>query len=100
MHLILQKLTIVKIQIQVWKLSVHKAFQELNGLPIAVVFEEVDTTSSQMFWKFVGWLLLASVIEGMSLAFSEWGPGTPRSDSLLQQRMVLADILKIKTNPD
>lgn len=78
----------------------HKAFQELSGLQIAVVFEEVDTTSSQMFWKFVGVFLLVSVIEVMSLAFGERGPGTPRSDSLIQQRIVLADILKIKTNSD
>ena len=41
----------------------------------AVLFKEVDTTSPETFWKFVGGFLLVPMIEVMWLAFSQWGLG-------------------------
>lgn len=41
-------------QVQVRKLNLHTAFQELSGLPKAMVFKEGDTTSLEMSWQFVG----------------------------------------------
>lgn len=41
-------------QVQVRNLNLHTAFQELSGLPKAMVFKEGDTTSLEMSWQFVG----------------------------------------------